>query len=44
MPEDELAKVKALAAESGLSVSEIIRACVRRAMPYVEQKIRERLQ
>ena len=31
-------KIKALSVESGLTVSDILRACVTRALPYVEQK------
>ena len=33
-----LGKLSALSQESGYSTSELIRACVTRALPYVEQK------
>ena len=34
-------KVKRLSEESGFSVSEIIRACIVRALPYVEDRIKQ---
>ena len=41
LPPEVLEKIKALSVESGLTVSDILRACVTRALPYVEQKARE---
>ena len=41
LPQEVLDKVKAMSRESGYSVSEIIRACIVRALPYVEDKIQQ---
>ena len=44
LPPEVLEKIKALSVESGLTVSDILRACVTRALPYVEQKVKEHQQ
>jgi predicted DNA-binding protein len=36
LPEDLKVRLQALSAQSGVSVSELIRACITRALPYVE--------
>ena len=41
VPQELAEKIKALSVESGFTVSDILRACVTRALPYVEQKARE---
>ena len=41
LPQELADKVKRLSEESGLPVSEVIRACITRALPYVEQRIKE---
>lgn len=43
VPLAQSAKLEALAAASGIPVSQIILACITRALPYVDQKIAERL-
>ena len=35
------ARLEALSDSSGFSVSELIRACIHRALPYVENKVQE---
>ena len=40
IPNAEAAKIDELAAASGIPVSQIILACIRRALPYVENKVR----
>lgn len=41
LPQETLDKIKRLSEESGFSVSDLIRACIDRAYPYVEQKAKE---
>ena len=41
LPEEMIAELKALSVESGIPVSELVRACIRRALPYVKTKIAE---
>ncbi len=41
LPQELLDHIKRLSAESGYPVSEVIRACIVRALPYVEDKIQQ---
>ena len=41
LPQELLDKIKTLSRESGIPASEIIRACIVRALPYVEDKIKQ---
>jgi hypothetical protein len=41
--QEQAAKLVNLSAASGIPVSELIRACITRALPYVDSKIAERL-
>ena len=43
IPPDLKAEVERLAQKADLPVSEIIRACITRALPYVEGRIDEQL-
>jgi NRPS condensation-like uncharacterized protein len=40
LPEETHSKVKALASEANTTVTDILLACVLRALPYVEAKIK----
>lgn len=40
-PPEMKVKLEELSASSGISVSEIVRACVTRALPYIESKIQQ---
>ena len=42
VPQELAEKVKTLSAQSGFTVSDILRACIVRALPYVEQKVKGR--
>ena len=42
VPQELAEKVKTLSAQSGFTVSDILRACVSRALPYVEQKVKDK--